>query len=629
MLAHRETIRLWTPWGAIGGHWLLPAILFLLIVAARFTYVALYGSDLPSWDQWDGEAALLLRPWQEGTWHISQLLVLHNEHRVAYTRLLTLLLFEANGGRWDNLVEADANAILAAASLTFVYICLRKQSAPAADRVGFVALAIIGVLPYAWENMLSGFQSTFYFLVLISTALIALIAFRVPSRATSIMVVVVALSALVAGASGMLGACAAAFVILCRAWHRRHITRDDAVTSVAMACVAGLGVYLVPHIPGIETLQPTGLTGHLDALLTGLSWPFESLQAPIPMGFRALVALALWLPSALTLIRIGRRAPMTSSAWFALGMSALVFVQLAALAHSRGHDTLHLASRYMDIPALGLAINAWLAVDLPLASLASRGIRAVFIVIFAGLAICGFAWRTPWDMRLLDQRAWYSNRQIETVAGYLASGDPAWLDQPPLEIPYPTAGRLKELLDEKVIADMLPPSVHQTERPARLSASAQWLRDRIKRIVPHKDGRTNGVAHTSAKAPPDGLMKSGGACSLDMINGKPAPADEVAVRAGQLRLDGWAIVSPLDGTENEGVTISLADDGGHALYQPAVKTVRLDVNVALHQLRMGDVGFQTYIDTSNLMGTYRVSVIQAHAQEQLICSNPLRVRITH
>ena len=91
--------------------WPVPVVLAIAVIAVRVVLVAAYASPVPYRDQWDAEGAYLLAPWIEGTHAASGWFAAHNEHRILWTRVLTLGLFEANGGQWDNLVSALANTL--------------------------------------------------------------------------------------------------------------------------------------------------------------------------------------------------------------------------------------------------------------------------------------------------------------------------------------------------------------------------------------------------------------------------------------------------------------------------------------------------------------------------------------
>lgn len=126
-------------------------LIFLLVLVARIAYVSLYAGDLPFWDQWDGEADTLLRPWVEHTWRISELFRPHAEHRIAFTRLLTLALFEANNGQWDNLVETYVGAGIYAVMTALLYARLcREEVSPFVRWITLVIVVLLAMLPFDW-----------------------------------------------------------------------------------------------------------------------------------------------------------------------------------------------------------------------------------------------------------------------------------------------------------------------------------------------------------------------------------------------------------------------------------------------------------------------------------------------
>src|SRR6266545_2639455 len=98
----KAPIRSGTAWLRRAG-WLgwRPALaLFLLVAGARWWLIAAYSSDVPWLDQWDGEAQGLYLRAHSGTLTLSNWFAPHNEHRIFFTRLLSLGLLWANG-QWD------------------------------------------------------------------------------------------------------------------------------------------------------------------------------------------------------------------------------------------------------------------------------------------------------------------------------------------------------------------------------------------------------------------------------------------------------------------------------------------------------------------------------------------------
>ena len=139
----------------------------LLIFGAKLWFIRVAGSDLPSWDQWDAEGEVTLRPFVEGWLGQKEILHPHNEHRLITTKLYVLGLFAANG-QWDGLLETTVNAALHTGCALLLLLAV-SQGLPRPWPVWVGALLVLLFsLPYSWENTLFGFQVQFYFLLLFS-----------------------------------------------------------------------------------------------------------------------------------------------------------------------------------------------------------------------------------------------------------------------------------------------------------------------------------------------------------------------------------------------------------------------------------------------------------------------------
>src|SRR5688572_5171736 len=94
--------------------WVLFVGVFFLVLVAQLTLVSFAGTDIPFHDEWDVEGNWLYPAFRDGTLVPADFLRLHNEHRIAWTHLLNVALFTANG-QWDPLVQMLAIAVLRAA----------------------------------------------------------------------------------------------------------------------------------------------------------------------------------------------------------------------------------------------------------------------------------------------------------------------------------------------------------------------------------------------------------------------------------------------------------------------------------------------------------------------------------
>lgn len=141
--------------------------LFAVVYGASLWLVDDFGSPVPFWDEWNGEGGQLFKKFLLGQLPFSRFFVPHNEHRIVLARLLEFGLFWT-GGMWDPRLEMVVNATIAAGTATLVAYLLVLEIGEARWRPVIFAVAVLWVLPYAWENTLCGFQSQVYFLVLFS-----------------------------------------------------------------------------------------------------------------------------------------------------------------------------------------------------------------------------------------------------------------------------------------------------------------------------------------------------------------------------------------------------------------------------------------------------------------------------
>ncbi len=151
------------PRGGRLGPLLCLAGLFTVILGAKLHLINAFGSDVPIHDQWDGEGALyplLIK----GALDPYILVAIHNEHRLLLTRLLLFNLLDLNG-QWDPMLEMAVNAFIHALILTCLCMVLWRLAGRKHLAEFCIALAFIGVLPFAWENTLMGFNSNFYFVI--------------------------------------------------------------------------------------------------------------------------------------------------------------------------------------------------------------------------------------------------------------------------------------------------------------------------------------------------------------------------------------------------------------------------------------------------------------------------------
>jgi hypothetical protein len=80
---------------------ILLASLFLILLGTRALLISYAGSPTPFLDEWEADGARLLLPYIQGDLTLSDLFIPLNEHRIFFTKLLVLLIFNVSG-YWES-----------------------------------------------------------------------------------------------------------------------------------------------------------------------------------------------------------------------------------------------------------------------------------------------------------------------------------------------------------------------------------------------------------------------------------------------------------------------------------------------------------------------------------------------
>lgn len=434
---------------------------FLAVFGARAAYVGAFGTDLPTWDQWDAEGEYLFLPYEQGRLRLADLFQPHNEHRIVPTKLVALALLIANG-QWDGRLECVTNAALvaltAAGILAFGLQLLDRRWHPA----WLVAVLACFAAPLSWQNVVGGFHTVQTFIVSFSLLGVALL---VDSRALTVRWwagLAFALVAVVTLGSGLLaaGAAAASLVVL-TPW--RELPRRHALTFVACGAVAGLGLATRVTVAHHDALMAASVQDFLLCFWRSLQWPVVGVS---------LYPLLGWLPwTVLTwqAWRAGDRAPRGDRVLVAAGV--WVLAQYAASAYARGAGGSWPADRYYDTIGVGLLVNLLALLVLcsrPARSLTMR--RARIALALPGLALLAHGWAVHIDEVVFTTgpqiSVRHSDREGNTRA-FVRTGDPAHLIED--RIPYPSASTLLARMSHPEILALLPVSVR---KPLALSGTS-------------------------------------------------------------------------------------------------------------------------------------------------------------
>lgn len=430
---------------------------FVVTLGAAIGLIAAAGTDIPFYDQWEVEGRWLYPTWIDGTFRWVDLARVHNEHRIAWTNLLNLVLFTANG-QWDPLVQQVAGAVLRA-SLAAGLIWKLGRGCRTTARTVIAAAVVLALLPAAaWHNALWGFQTQVMFAV--GFALISL-SFLSEQRSSAGRT----LAGLLAGVAGLLAMAPAALigaavlaVVMLRWIERRTVRLQEAWPGAALLLAA---VALRGSADDHAALVPTA-TQFIVGLGRALAWPhtaqpLAAIVMNLPLG---------WAVGA-RILRHRRAAPGEDYV-VAFGAWAAGVAIAAAWARGGGAEwTAGVPSRYADFLVLLPLANGWCAVQLAREQANGSRLRARVAVLtwVTFLAIGWMGLTTEMARRVIIPRARDREAPIRLAIAFQRSGDvTVFENQPRLLVPHPNPTSLTAVLNDPRLAGALPPSL-QPNRP--------------------------------------------------------------------------------------------------------------------------------------------------------------------
>jgi hypothetical protein len=423
--------------------------LFLAIFGARLMIISGFGVTVPWADEWDGEAVMFPK-YVAGTLQLGDLLAPFNEHRIFTSRLLDLATFELAGG-WDRPLHMVVNAALWAGFATGFTAFLAKQLAPPRALALVLFSALIFAVPLGFENALMAMNAHFYFLVIFSVlALHALASHEAFSRGWWVGCVWTTLAFL--SMSSALAIPAAIIVVALMQMavgQRRHDWRELAGLVVMAASVA-LMLSLTPTVPGSQQLHPRNALKLINALLALASAPLFS-----PIGWIIVYGPLLFLAWR----TLTGRLPLSAQAWTLIAIGGWVAGQIVATSLARG--LAFMPPRYFDVIFTGLPVGAAILLALD----TRRGRRAA--ALWMALILAGhmsLAYLSAYKVMAGEAR--WGAVAGQHLRDYLQTDDPANLDVPGNELPYPSRDRLLQLASDPAVRMILPAGFSTPEEQA-------------------------------------------------------------------------------------------------------------------------------------------------------------------
>jgi hypothetical protein len=337
---------------------------FLAILGGRFLTIHLLGVSFHQADAWDHEPWYLYFPFQDGNLSWRHLFAPCNEHRIFFTRILSLGVFLVNG-QWDNLVLASCNNIVYACAFTGMGLLLWHQAGRCFLSIFALAITLLGTLPFAWENTVWSFQSQFYFCVAFSVLILWLLLSRTPRDTGWYLGIAAAVWCLFTVGAGRLPAIVICCIMVLRLWVEPRQWKTHMATLLACAGVLGFE-RLLPSTPEIWSMKTRTIDQFIATFGKTFSWPFVGSEW---------MWILVWLPMfCLVVNRFRKRQEISSFEWLVFAIGGWGFISALGVGLKRGAFSQGPVSRYMDMTSLALLANvaAILALYMRLRPVAAR-----------------------------------------------------------------------------------------------------------------------------------------------------------------------------------------------------------------------------------------------------------------
>lgn len=435
------------------------AAIGMLVWAAKLWLISAYGSSVPFLDQWNGEALAAYLPFSWGELRWPDLFAAHNEHRIALTRVLDLILVAVND-QWDPRLQLMVNAALhTLAGLALLLLLWRQMGRRALDIVACLIL-LAWALPFAWENTLFGFQGCFYWLTLLFVLPLSLLPDSSPGQMRWWAGSGLLLLGLFSVASGVFSALAVGIAIAGRAW----ASPSDRLTwlpgIISCAAIAALGIWLMPDSPAEHAVLRARTIGEFATLVSSmLAWPFIEQRG---------MAMVMWAPLVAAIVSMlrQRRAP-TALECTVLALTTWVGLHALAAGVTRANASPVPSARYMDILSLGFVANgvvAWLLMQ----TARGRVVRSVTVLgvgAWALSAAIGLGGRMEISLaRDAHTPKIWSDAHAIGIRQYLMDGNGEAFRalKFPGQVPYSQPEVLASVyLDDPTLQRILPPSIRR------------------------------------------------------------------------------------------------------------------------------------------------------------------------
>ncbi len=431
----------------------------LVVLGARLWWLAAYGDPMPYFDEWDADVLYLLMPLQGGYLDWTALFRAHAEHRIVFTRLVTLGGTILNGS-WDPRLGMVASAVLFS-SITGLLAAAAATTARRFGAIAAIAIAAFAVLPFDPANVFWGFQSQMYALTLMAVCVLAIAGTAVVTPFTWGSAVLVSLVSLVTMGSGFVAPGIAAAVCAFRALREREQRRNLVLLGVLFALSTAIGLAVRTESRWHAPSYSHTAAEFIEALTHFASWPFAPGLA---------VMAIVWLPWIIHAVAFPFRKRPAPVDWLALTLGAWAAVNAAALAYGRPYEPVPIDTRFHTVLSMGF-LSGVLATCALFRHLTARKWLILPVVACSLTAlVAGF----HEGLRGIDgakEQLARKQAYATLIDPYLATGDRRLMeDVDPARSPYWNTADLAARLDTPELQAVLP--AHFRDELARRPGSA-------------------------------------------------------------------------------------------------------------------------------------------------------------
>ena len=364
----------------------------------------------------------------------------HNEHRVFLTRWTNVGLFLLNGEKWDLLLEACFNAVLAGLCVLAFFAGIGRYFDKASFLFFSAALLLVFGLPISYENILWGFQSQHFYFILFSIVSISFLPTAKPSSLLWWAGLLAGILACLTLGSGFYALLSVALVCGLMAFRRVYRTWSLAITAAVCLLVLAANV---PGLIGMESdpqFKVHTARQFLSAFVLSLAWPNAH-------PFQAWSALIVHLPFlALACVAVFRKQPLPRSSYAILGLGIWSLLIIVTLSYLRGVYIPY--ARYYDYNAFNVILNAAAILEMLRLRLfpgLPGVVRNGFLVCWSTVILMGCSQLADaaWYYKLPERK--YELRQEQlAVREFFASGDANILKSPALHGVFPFTERYNQ-----------------------------------------------------------------------------------------------------------------------------------------------------------------------------------------